>query len=229
MPWRVVMLYRGCMDGDRLEASPPGAVYQMGPTRVRVKIHYLGTGGDLLDPGFTSQVREDLLQRFAQSAENVAVLNLGGAVFSPGALQELLLPLARRLRAGDPHPLALVVIAEDRGVADFVRMLAATHSLTLYISDRPGRVSEAEPAGRLTPTERQTLDALAALGGRATVSTFAHQLQMHVTAAGNRLSNLADRGYLQREQRSRRQGDEFVDPRPEAQQEVTYEPQRHKS
>src|SRR5205814_251941 len=206
------------MDGDRTEASPPGVVYQMGPTKTRAKIHYLGTGGDLLDPGFTSQVREDLLQRFADSAESIAVLNLGGAVFSPGSLQELLLPLARRLRAGEPHPLALVVIAEDRGVADFVRMLAATHGLTLYISNRPDRVGEAEPAGRLTPTERQTIDTLAALGGRVTVSTFAHQLQMQVTAAGNRLSNLADRGYLQREQRSRREGDEYVDPRSEAQQ-----------
>lgn len=211
------------MDGDRTEASPPGMMYQMGPTKTRAKIHYLGTGGNLLDPGYTSQVRERLLQTFAQSAESVAVLNLGGAVFSPGSLQELLLPLARRLRSGEPRPLALVVIAEDRGVADFIRMLASMHGLTLYVSDRPERVNEAEPAGRLTPTERQTIDTLAALGGRVTVSTFAHQLQMQVTAAGNRLSNLADRGYLHREQRSRREGDEFVDPRSEAHQEVLHE------
>jgi DNA-binding MarR family transcriptional regulator len=215
------------MDGDRTEASPPSTVYQVGPTTTRAKIHYLGTGGNLLDPGVTSQICESLLQRLAQSAESVAVLDLGGAVFSPGSLQALLLPLARRLRAGEPRPLALLVIAEDRGVADFVHMLAATHGLTLYISHRPDRVGDAEPAGRLTPTERQTIDTLAALGGRVTVSTFAHQMQLQVTAAGNRLSNLADRGYLQREQRSRREGDEFVDPRSEAQQEVLHRLLRH--
>jgi DNA-binding MarR family transcriptional regulator len=196
--------------------------YQTRPTESRAKIHFLGTGGNLLDPGLTSEIREDLLQRFAQSAANVVILDLGGAVFSPGSLQELLLPLARRLRAGEPRPLALVIIAEDPGIADFVRMLAHTHGLPLYLSERPEQVGDAEPAGRLTPTEKQTIDTLAALGGRVTVSTFAQQLQMQVTAAGNRLSHLADRGYLQREQRSRREGDQFVDPRSEARQEVTH-------
>lgn len=217
------------MDGDQVQATPPGLVYQMGPTRTHAKIHYLGTGGNLLDAGLACRVREHLLERFADSAESVAILDLGGAVFSPGALQELLLPLARRLRSGEPRPLALVVVAEDRGVADFVRMLAAAHGLPLYVSDRPHRVGEAEPVGRLTPTERQTLDTLAALGGRVTVSTFAHQLQMQVTAAGNRLSTLADKGYLRREQRSRREGDEFVDPRSDAQMEVASVLPNHES
>jgi hypothetical protein len=210
------------MDGDQAEGSPPKMVYQTTPTRTQAKIHYLGTGGHLLDPEITAHVRDRLLQTFAQSRETVVVLDLGGAVFSPGSLQELLLPLARRLRAGEPRLLTLIVIVEDPGAADFVRMLASMHDLTMYISDRQDRVGEAEPVGRLTPTEKQTIGTLAALGGRVTVSTFANQMQMQVTAAGNRLTNLAGRGYLHREQRSRREGDEFVDPRLEAQQEVRH-------
>ncbi len=208
------------MDGDVTKASPPSAIDQVGPTQGQAKLYGLGTGGQLLDPDFTAEVREQLLAKFGESGKNIAVLDLGGAVFSPGSLQALLLPLARRVRAGEAGALTLVVIADDPGVADFVRMLAATHGLSLYVTDTPDRVGEAEPVGRLTPTEKQTIDALAALGGRVTVSTFAHQMQMQITAAGNRLTNLSDRGYLHREPRSRREGDEFVDPRWEAYREV---------
>ncbi len=208
------------MDGDVTKASPPSATDQAVPAEGRAKFYGLGTGGQLLDPHFTAEIREQLLAKFGESSKNIAVLDLGGAVFSPGSLQALLLPLARRVRAGEVGALTLVVIADDPGVTDFVRMLAATHGLSLYVTDTPDRVGEAEPVGRLTPTEKQTIDALAALGGRVTVSTFAHQMQMQITAAGNRLTNLSDRGYLHREPRSRREGDEFVDPRWEAYREV---------
>ncbi|MGY4898652.1 hypothetical protein ACWEEK_24095 [Micromonospora aurantiaca (nom. illeg.)] len=208
------------MDGDVTRDSSAPTVSEVTGTEGRAKIYYLGTAGHLLDPRITAEVRERLIAAFGGSGENIAVLDLGGAVFSPGSLQELLLPLARRVRAGEAGALNLVVIAEDRGVADFVRMLAAVHGLSLYVTDSPERVVEAEPVGRLTPTDKETIDALAALGGRATVSTFAHQMQMQITAAGNRLTNLSHRGYLHREQRSRREGDQFIDPRSEAYREV---------
>jgi len=215
------------MDSQEAKATPPSSVYQAPPMESRAKMYYLGTGGELLHPDITREVRERLIAEFGRSGENIAVLDLGGAVFSPGSLQELLLPLARRVRAGEAGAFTLVVVAEDPGVVDFVRMLAAAHGLSLYVTDRLDRIGQAEPVGRLTPTEKQTLDTLAALGGRATVSTFAHQMQMQVTAAGNRLTNLSHRGYLHREQRSRREGDEFVDPRWEAYREVRrYYPQK---
>jgi len=150
------------------------------------------------------------------AVQPIAILDLGGAVFSPGSLQELLLPLIRRLRAGEADTMALVVIAEDRGVADFIRMLAFTHGLPLYVTDRPHQIANAEPVGRLTPTELQTINAIGEMGGRATVAAFADHLQLQITAAGNRLTNLSQRGYVYREQRSRRDGDVFVDPRSEA-------------
>jgi hypothetical protein len=210
------------MDGDAATADPAQTVYQTPPTKPRAKIYYLGTTGHLLDREVTGEFRDELLQEVGKSGESVAVLDLGGAVFSPGSLQALLLPLAHRLHSGEAGRVALIVIAEEPGVADFVRMLAATHSLPLYVSDRPDRVGQAEPLGRLTPTEKQTIDALAALGGQVTVSTFAQELQMQITAAGNRLTNLTHRGYLLREPRSRREGDNFVDPRWEAHREFLH-------
>jgi DNA-binding MarR family transcriptional regulator len=208
------------MDSDAETAHTEQTVYQTPPTRPRAKIHYLGTTGYLLNREVTGEFRDELVQAVGEGGESVAIIDLGGAVFSPGSLQELLLPLARRLRSGEAGPVALIVIAADPGVADFVRMLATTHGLPMYVSDRPGRVVEAEPAGRLTLTEKQTIDILAALGGQTTVSTFAHELNMQITAAGNRLTNLTERGYLLREPRSRREGDSFIDPRRVAHREV---------
>ena len=192
----------------------------MPPTEPRAKLYYLGTGGPLLDPRLTAKVRERLMDEVDAAALRIAVLDLGGAVFSPGSLQELLLPLVRRLRAGEAGAVVLVIIAEDRGVADFVHMLAFTHSLPLYVTDRPHQMADAEPVGRLTPTELQTINAIGEMGGRVTVAAFADHLQLQVTAAGNRLANLDLRGYVYREQRSRRDGDIFVDPRWEASEAI---------
>jgi hypothetical protein len=186
------------------------------PAQRLARFYGLGTGGQLLDPRLTVEIRERLMAKFGESRTNIAVLDLGGAVFTPGSLQALLLPLARRVHACEVGAVTLVVIAADRGNADFVRMLAAAHGLNLYVTETANRIVSAEPVGRLTRAEKETIDVLAALGGRATVSTFAHEMRMQVTAANNRLTNLSDRGYLLRERRSRRDGDEFVDPRREA-------------
>jgi DNA-binding MarR family transcriptional regulator len=86
--------------------------------------------------------------------------------------------------------------------------------LPLYIADPPSTssVAHAAPAGWLTKTERDTLELLGQMGGRVAVSDFAAHASLEVTAAGNRLGNLAKRGYVNRVARSRREGDEFVSP-----------------
>jgi len=43
-----------------------------------------------------------------------------------------------------------------------------------------------------------------------TASRFATETDLELTAAGNRLTNLARRGYVLRIPRSRRHGDEFL-------------------
>jgi DNA-binding MarR family transcriptional regulator len=211
------------MDGDVQPTARPASVYQTSPTDVRVQVRYLTTtSGQLLEPGHTAQLREQLVKDLERDGDRIVFLDLSGAIFTPGSLQELLLPLARRVHASEAGPRALVVIAEDRGVADFVRMLAVAHDLPLYVSNRPQRVAQAEPLGRLTTTEKQTIEALGALGGSVTVATFAQQLGLQITAAGNRLTNLSKRGYLYREPRSRREGDAFIDPRQDAHKAWTH-------
>lgn len=202
---------------DPALGARPGLVYTSPPTEPRAEIYYLPTTGQLLDPQLTANMRENLLKALKRNSGEVVVLDLGGAVFTPGSLHEFLLPLTRRIQSKELGFSVLVVIAQDPGVAEFVRMLGLTYDIPLYVADSPlTRLAQAEPVGRLTPTEKATIETLAALGGKATVAAFADRLQLQVTAAGNRLINLTRRGYLHREARSRREGDTFIDPRYEA-------------
>lgn len=171
------------------------------------------TTGVLYDRVETAIVRDKLLASLRASKGTVAVIDLSGSLFSPGSLYELMLPLARQIRAGDIGLRLLIVIAQDEGVIHFVRMLGETYELPLYLSTRPLEVPDAEPVGKLTLTERETIESLQRLGGCVTVANFADKLQLQTTAAGNRLVGLSRRGYLDRAPRSRRDGDAFVDPR----------------
>src|SRR5207302_1521622 len=97
----------------------------------------------------------------------------------------------------------------------YVESIAMQHALPIFVSfsTTPYEVAEAEPAMALSPTEAETLSAVAALGGSTDAAQLASRLGLRHTAATNRLVGLADKGYLQRKKRSGRSGDLFVDPR----------------
>jgi len=67
----------------------------------------------------------------------------------------------------------------------------------MYVTKSPAHVAEAHPAGRLTPTEKNSPNTLK-LGGRVTSSQFALAISLELTAAGNRRSNLSRRGWVYR-------------------------------
>jgi predicted ArsR family transcriptional regulator len=96
-----------------------------------------------------------------------------------------------------------------------VELLATTNSLPIYVTSSTAHleVAEAEPASQLTATERQTLAAVSALGGRVRAAELAERLHLQHTAAVNRLASLAAKGYLYRQSQPGRSGDVFVDPR----------------
>jgi hypothetical protein len=74
-------------------------------------------------------------------------------------------------------------------------------------------LAEAEAVGVLTATERETLEILRQLGGRVTVANFADASGLEPSAATNRLVNVAQKGFVHRVERPRRDGLLFVDPR----------------
>ncbi len=143
----------------------------------------------------------------------VLVLDLAGFAYTPAALQELILPLAQRIRGGEHGIVRLVITTTDPGVGDFIRYMAHTHQLPLYLSHSPFDLREGNPVGALTETEKGTLDTINVLGGRVTASQLAMKEGIRPSAATNRLVNLHREGYLVRHQRGRREGDLYFEPR----------------
>lgn len=143
----------------------------------------------------------------------VLVLDLAGIAFTPSSLQELVLPLAQRIRGGEHGSVRLVISTTDPGVGDFIRYMAQAHQLPLYLSRSPFDLREGTPVGALTKTERSTLDTIIVLGGQVTASRLAATEGIRPSAAANRLANLDREGYLVRQPRGRREGDLYIEPR----------------
>ncbi len=143
----------------------------------------------------------------------VLVLDLEGIAFTPSALQELVLPLAQRIRGGEYGMVRFVVSTTDPGVGDFIRYMAQAHNLPLYLSESPFDLRGGNPLGVLTSTKKNTLNTVSAMGGQVTASGLASAEGITPNAATNRLVNLDREGYLIRQPRGRRDGDLYVEPR----------------
>lgn len=167
----------------------------------------------LTDPGAAAHIRDHLAKQLNPCDEPVVlVLDLAGMEFTPSALQELILPLAQRIRGGEHGIVRMVVSTTDAGVGDFIRYMAHVHELPLYLSYSPFELKESTPVGALTSTERDTLDTIRELGGHVTASRLAEEEGIKPSAAANRLASLDRGGYLVRQQRGRRQGDLYIQP-----------------
>ena len=145
---------------------------------------------------------------------DILVLDLDGISYTPSTLQELILPLAQRIRGGEHGTVRLAISTTDSAVRDFIRYMAQAHQLPIYFSPSPRDLREGTPVGALTRTERSTLDTIInVLGGRVTASILAETEGIKPSAATNRLVNLDRGGYLFRQPRGRREGDLYIEPR----------------
>ena len=145
----------------------------------------------------------------------VLVLDLGGSAYTPLGLQELIIPLAQRIRGGEYGTVRLVISTSNPGVGDSIRYMAQAHQLPLYLSPSSSNLWEGYPVGGLTETERGTLDTVISFGGRVTASSLAAIESIRPSAATNRLVKLDRDGYLVRQPRGRREGDIYFEPRSE--------------
>lgn len=148
----------------------------------------------------------------ATGRERILMINLEGGFFSPGAIRDMILPLAQAIRSGAYGPTALMVVTSDDGTVEFLESLAERHDLSLFISRSPGApLTEARPIGTLTATEMETFTLVRQAGGEVTSSRLANLAGIEPNAAVNRLTGLFKKGYVHRVSRPRREGDVFVD------------------
>jgi hypothetical protein len=161
-----------------------------------------------------AQWRDAHLPPTAAPWSRVICLNLEGASISAAALQELIVPLGRAVRGGAYGDAALMVAISDDALGDVLEALAMRHALPLYVTlSAGGPLASARPIGGLTSKETETLELLLDMGGETTSSRFADKAGIELSAAGNRLTHLAQKGYIHRRRRSKREGDVYIDPR----------------
>ena len=124
------------------------------------------------DRKVAARTRDRLAAQLNSLGESqILVLDLAGVAFTPSSLQELVLPLAQRIRGGEHGIVRLVISTTDPGVGDFIRYMAHAHQLPLYVAHSPFDLREATPVGNLTSTGRNTLNTIVGLGGQVTAST----------------------------------------------------------
>lgn len=161
----------------------------------------------------------DVADAFAQTAYEprrgewwVLPLVLQGAQWEIGSADLILQP-ASAIPSGAFGNVSCVVVASDSHLKNYVRVVAMNSGAPIWISDSwSDYIHRAEPAGPLTESERETLEALRERGGEATASQIAEQLQLEPAAAGNRLAGLERKGFVFRQRRSKREGDLFLVP-----------------
>ncbi|MCW2993820.1 MAG: hypothetical protein JWQ18_1315 [Conexibacter sp.] len=170
------------------------------------------THGLMLDPGQTAAYRAALVEPSGVKEPTVLAIDLEGRFPLASALHELIVPLARAARSGSLGPLMLVICTPSVPLRDMLEALAEKHQLALFVAPSARRIAEAEPIGDLTATERETLETMRRLGGAVNVATFAQEAGLSAPAATNRLVNLVQKGFVQRDERPRSEGTIYLNP-----------------
>lgn len=160
-----------------------------------------------------ARYREQIVNPSGVKQPTIVALDLEGMIPSVAELVELVVPLAQGARAGSLGPLSLVVCTSNPPTRDVLRALAETYDLALFVAPSASRLTEAEPFGALTPTERETLEVMHRLGGNVTVAKFAEATGLGPSAATNRMVAVQQKGFVQKLERPRAAGSVFLDPR----------------
>jgi hypothetical protein len=174
------------------------------------RIVAVGTGtGVLSEHQVASWIRSEDARE--QDPGTVMIIDLQGTKPTPGALLELVVPLREAVHGWGN--VAYVISSSDHATREIIGWIADANEIGVYVTSSPERLAEAEPAGELSPAEAHTLEQMKRMGGTLTASDLSVWIDVPKTAAGNRLVNLARKGYVLRIQQSRQKGDLFVDPR----------------
>lgn len=168
------------------------------------------TTDPLLDPAGVARFLEQHVRPTGVQVPTVLQLSLEGRFMPVQTLFDLVVPLARSMKAGEYGPLSMLVTTTNEATRAAVSALAQHFDLPVYVSDRVP--DDAHPAAVLTASQRQVLDQLRLAGGRGSASQLAEGMGTGRTGVGNVLADLADRGLVFRMPGAGRRGHVYLDP-----------------
>ena len=135
--------------------------------------------------------RQRELQPTASGVEQVVSINLQGGFFSPSALKEMVLPVARAIASGGHGSAVLVVVTDDESTSEYLEGLASRYEVAFYLARSVSApLSEATPVGPLTTADFEALAAVRRSGGAITSARMAEERGIKVNAALNQLTTL---------------------------------------
>lgn len=141
------------------------------------------------------------------------VVNLEGRFPSASVVFDLVVRLGKEVTSRKHGEMSLVLATPDPALASVIRALAEANDVSLFVAQSVDDIESAEPVGRLTAADLETLRVLSELGGRASVGSLAKAAAIDHTAAGNRLATLDKKQLVLRVDRPKRQGNVYLDPR----------------
>jgi hypothetical protein len=173
-----------------------------------------GTGSSVWDdPSANHIVQRFMLPKNRQHGPMIGILHLGALRPTPQVLHSVIVTIGEDVRAGRYGNFTFIVSSEDDATRNVVSDIASAQGLPIFISTSSTKLDKAEPVGDLTAKDRETLCFVLGAGGTVTSGQFAEQLGIEQTTAGNRLTALHKKGYLQRIERPHPIGDQFIDSR----------------
>ena len=181
--------------------------------RIDVRIASRGTGSKVWDDPHAEQFIRSYIPQDRQQGPMVGILDFGESCPTPIVLHRAVLDVAEDVKVGRYGSFTYFVVSEDEDTRSLIGELAAQRNVAVFVGASCSDLSDAEPTGLLTPMDYKTMDLVSEAGGTVTAVDFADRVGIEKTAAGNRLSSLHKKGYLQRIARPHPSGDVFVDPR----------------
>ena len=178
-----------------------------------VRLVPAGTGSVVWDSPSAMGVINRFMPQDRALDPMVGILYISKLRPTPTVLKDAVVSVGEDVRAGRYGNFSFFVSSEDDATRQVIGDIAASQNVAVYLTSSLRDFSQAEPAGKLTLNDLETLNLVQGVGGTVTVVDFALQVEMEKTAAGNRLSSLHQKGYLHRVQRPHPAGDLYVDPR----------------
>ena len=167
--------------------------------RVRIGISYASAStGILWDESHAVEHIHSFIPQDRRQGPVVGILDIGESRLTPIVLDRAVLAIAEDAKVGRYGSFSLFVISKDEDTRNIIGDLAMSRNVAVFVGTSLGDLGDAEPKGLLTTNDCHTLEIVAKSGGTVTAVEFADSVAIENNAAGNRLSSLHKKGYLQR-------------------------------
>ena len=178
-----------------------------------VKFVPAGTGSVVWDNPHAEQLIQRFMPYDRKHGPMIGILDIAELRPTPAVLRDVVVTVGEDIKAGRYGDFSFFISCNDADTQSLIGDLAKSRNIAVFLSTSTVELEGAEPVGALTTADYETLELVREMGGTITALGFSNSVGIEKTAAGNRLSSLHRKGFLQRVERPHPAGDLYADPR----------------